>query len=122
VQHRNFGPTAEPPEPEVVKEALSNISTFLDALGCFLAKAVPLISLALTNGKQQQEKLQLLVEQLDVRGIIYPDDNEEGFKIDVFVNIPIEPKSLEDYPMIMVSTSSFCADLFLCRTRGNQRA
>jgi len=102
----NFTATAEPPKPDEVEGALSNLSSLSDTLGCLLAKAIPLIDIALTKGGEQEKKLQELAEKLDVKAVVYPDDGEEGFRMDVFVNIPIERKALDDYPMIMVSPSS----------------
>ncbi len=102
-QISKFTPAEEPPKPEDVREALASIPSVWGRLLCQLGKAMPVVGIALAKGEEQEKKLDELYEWLDLKAIVYPGDNGR-FKLDVFVNIPIQRK--EACEKVMVSPSS----------------
>ncbi len=102
-QLSRFTPAEEPPRPEDVRQALVSTSSVWGNLLCKVVKAAPFIPIALTKGEEQEKKLDELYEWLDLKAIVYPGDNGR-FKLDVFVNIPIQRK--EACEKVMVSPSS----------------
>lgn len=100
-----FTMAEEPPRPEEVRKTLANASSVWDSLLWKVVKAMPLVKIDLVKGEERQKQLDELYEWLGLKAMVYPDDNV-GFKLDIFVNIPIQ--RAEACEKVMVSPSSVC--------------
>lgn len=97
---RRFTTADEPPSPQQIRKALATISTNWERAFCKLAKIVPLLPLALAKDNKQQELLQQLLDQLDVKIIVCAGNKKQRFRLNIFTNIPIKNQEVGDRVMM----------------------
>jgi hypothetical protein len=110
-----FTPAEEPPKPEDVRRALRALQSESPAwhktFCILLAKATPIIKIALAKGEERDKLIQelqdlaeKLIEKWDIKVIVSPGDGGQQFKLDVLVNIPIKKQEVKE--CVMVSPTS----------------